>query len=134
AFCDLAGETEGDIDARYDARRNGIVAWNREQRDFVRFIGASIPIESWEVSADRGKAVGIVAPGRLANRVAAKRRPLGIMRLQHRLEPDCDAQFSFIVSVSGDGERTLHNTLANAPAALDALAATRAHFRNTLQR
>lgn len=132
AFCDLAGDSDDEIEARFDHRRNGIVAWNVHDRRLARFVGVSLRPESWEAGADRGKTVGVRSPASLANASLGKRRPLGMMRLQHRLEPDRDIDFWFTLSVGAEGVRGLHDALRRAPSARDALTATREHFHSVL--
>ncbi|MGH7683418.1 MAG: MGH1-like glycoside hydrolase domain-containing protein, partial [Vulcanimicrobiaceae bacterium] len=132
AFCNLAGDTLRNIDARWNARLHGIEAFDRDDRRFARFVGASMRPQSWEVTADRAKPVGVRSPGALSNRISARRRPLGILRFQHELKTDEPVTFWFVLGVAADGEKALESAVRNAPEAREAFNATRAFFRNAL--
>ena len=134
AICSLAGETLEDIDARWDARLRGIVAHDSDDRRFTRFVGASMRPQSWEVTCDRAKAVGVRSPGGLSNRVSGRRRPIGVLRLQHKLKTDEPVTFWFVLGVGANGEKSLLQAVREAPEALSALNDTRAHFHDVLSR
>jgi hypothetical protein len=134
AICSIAGDTLEDIDARWDARLRGIVAFDRDDRRFARFVGASVRPHGWEVTSDRAKAVGIRSPGGLSNRVSGRRRPIGVLRLQHRLVTDEPVAFSFVLGVGASGEKALRDAVRDAPEAHAGLNDTRAYFHDVLAR
>jgi hypothetical protein len=132
AFCEIAGETAADVEARYERSLKGLLAWNRERSEHARFLGCSMTPESWETTFDRGKTVGERAPGRLLNDVSAKGRPLGALRLRHRIEPHQSVEFAFLLGVGADGIDQLARQIRAAPEPHDALAGTRDHFHAAL--
>ncbi len=134
AICDLAGDSLEDVETRYNARLGAIETCDRKDRRFARLFRASVRPQSWEVTADRGKTAGVRSPGPLANAARARRRPIGILRLQHRLETDEPVAFWFLLAVTADGGKALRAAVEGAPAGDTGLNATRAFFRTALSR
>ena len=134
AFCEIAGDTPADVEARYERSLKGLLAWNARSPQHARFMGCSMTPESWETTFDRGKTVGERAPGSLSNDVSAKGRPLAALRLRHRIEPHKSVEFAFVLGIGADGVAALGREIHRAPDAREALAATRDHFHAALMR
>ena len=134
AFCDLAGERECDLSVRYEKRHRGIVAWNAQRPAWARFVGCSNTPDEWEATHDQAKAVHNRAPGPLSCSADAKGAPLGVFRLDHRIEPDQSVRFWFVLAVGADGSDALLADAAAAPQGPRALEETRAHYHDVLSR
>jgi hypothetical protein len=135
AFAQLRGEMGHDVESAFDKRRNAIVAWNTSDPSLARVFTCSETVTSWETSMDHGKAMGSRAPGLLAGAAQTPATdPLGVLHLSHTLEPNESVQFCFTVTFSLAGSKAALSVIHTLPAPAQALAATRAHYHEILNR
>ncbi len=135
AFAQLRGEMGHDVDSKFDKRRNAIVAWNESDPDFARVITCSETVTSWETTMDHGKAIAPASPGMLGGAAQSPATdPLGVLHLSHTLKPGERVQFAFIVTFSLEGQKRALSLISRLPSASDALAETRAHYHDILNR
>ncbi|HEX3468420.1 MAG TPA: hypothetical protein VHT05_10110 [Candidatus Elarobacter sp.] len=135
AFVQLRGTTKGDVESKFDKRRNAIVAWNSSDPSFARAVSCSETVTGWETTSDHGKAIRTTSPGALSNRAASPAHdPLGVLHLEHTLEPGARVDFTYTVTFALDGAREALRRLGALPSAADALYATRSYYHSVLNR
>lgn len=135
AFVELRGNTPHGIGSAYSPKHRAIVAWNTEDPDLVRIVGASCEPTSFEVNDDDGKVTATESPGMLGGTTGTSNAdPIAAFHFLHRLKPDELARFYLKLSFSGKGRASATRTYAKCPTAATALAATRRYYRDVLDR
>ncbi|HEY8296546.1 MAG TPA: hypothetical protein VIG32_00790 [Candidatus Baltobacteraceae bacterium] len=135
ASAQLRGDTKHDVATSYSKVHRALVAWNASAPQVVRLFGCSVEPASYETTLDKGKPSAAVFPGKLSNTTIGKSSdPIGIIHLTHRLKPGTSSRFYYILSFSIKGRASALRTYASAPTAERALARTRAHYDEILNR
>ncbi len=133
AIADLRGNTGHDVVAEYDKHLHALVAWNKSQPDWVRVFGGSDPPDTYETTLDMGRAVARVCPGPLSDKTDAPTDPLGVLHNTRTIKPGQTVEFSYLLSF-GQGRTDAAKNYHACPPAADALAKTRAHYQDVLER
>lgn len=135
AFAQLRGNTPHGISSAYSKKHRAIVAWNTEQPDLVRIVGASCEPTSYEVTSDNGRVIATTSPGTLDGTTRQSNDdPMAAFHFSHRLKPNELARFHLKLSFSGDGRAAATRTYGRCPAASAALARTQKYYREVLAR
>jgi hypothetical protein len=135
AFAQLRGNSPHGIATAYSKKHRAIVAWNTENPDLVRIVGASCEPTSYEVTSDNGKVVSTVSPGTLDGTTGSSTDdPMATFHFSHRLKPDELARFHLKLTFGGKGRAAATRTYAKCPSASVALAATRRYYHEVLSR
>jgi glycogen debranching enzyme len=117
-FAQLRGDTYPDIQARYDAQRGALVAWNASKPNWVRVFGATAPVMAYDVTTDASLVYDLSHMYPLGNRTSDEGgHVLGALQVDMELEPGESRQLAFVVAFSPNGET---EALADFDAARDA--------------
>ena len=134
-FCELRGNTEHDVVAQYDDALGGIVAWNRDTPSQVRLFAMLDTADGWETTSDRGKVVGELSPGQLANSVASQDGdPIGVLHAAVELPPGGERRIEFLFLLSASSREDLEASAKRCPAAAEASRRTTDYYWNFLRR
>lgn len=131
----LRGGFERQTQADFDAGLQAFVVRSQAAPKMVRIAACSVAPTSHEVTTDIAKAAASTFPGRLSNRsVGTADDPIGILHLEHHLEPGESALFYFVLTFALDGEESSQRSFASLPACADAMAQTRKYYETVLDR
>lgn len=119
----------------YSDEHRALIAWNESDEQLVRFFGCSVEPASYETTNDSGKTIAATFPGRLGNSTLGESGdPVGILQLSHRIEPGGTAAFWCTLAVSTEGRAQAERAFASRLPADAALARTREHYAEILER
>lgn len=134
-FCELRGDTTQDVQAEYDAKMGGIVAWNHSTPSQVRLFATLEPSQSWETNDDRGKVISQMAPGQLANAASGLGPdPIGVLHAAIDLAPGEDRWVEYLCVLSPTSRADLASARARCPDGFDAMKRTSAYYWKYLRR
>ncbi|MGB8964211.1 MAG: hypothetical protein WCB99_01105 [Candidatus Cybelea sp.] len=134
-FCELRGNTDHDILAEYDQTLGGIVAWNGGNPSQVRLFATLEPPDGWEVNSDRGKVVGLLSPGRLANSaLSLGADAIGVLHVAVDLPPGGDRWVDFLCVLSASSRDDLANSRRRCPGGAEAGRRTSDYYWKYLRR
>ncbi|HEY6449315.1 MAG TPA: hypothetical protein VIX60_01385, partial [Candidatus Cybelea sp.] len=134
-FCELRGNTEHDVVTQYDDALGGIVAWNSGTPSQVRLFAMLDTADGWETNSDRGKVVGELSPGDLANSVASQDGdPIGVLHAAVELPPGGERRIEFLFLLSASSREDLEASAKRCPAAAEASRRTTDYYWNFLRR
>jgi hypothetical protein len=135
-FARIAARMVGDdADARYDPALRALIVWNTQGPPCARAIRVSCTPRSWSVMADHARAVDDRWSGGFDGTIDPRGSdPLGVLHLEHALDPGDEVRYDIAVVALPDGAESARPLLAALPAGEDALRVTRARYERTLQR
>ena len=132
-FAELRGNTEHDVECRFDDANHTFVAWNTSKPEMTRVFGASVAPTSYETTLDMGKAVAGRSPGMLAGTTTAPTHPMAVFHHEHALTAGGTKRLYYLASF-GKGSDDATVQFKRCPTAEDALTQTSAYYRDMLNR
>ena len=121
------------VDARYDAATRTLVVWNRDDPSVARAVEVSCEPVSYAVTCDHARPLAERWQGPFASAIDTRGSdPLGILHLEHRLEPGDEAHYALRIVRLVDRMRGPSSALKERPAAEAMLAATRERYAASL--
>jgi len=134
-FCELRGNTEHDVQARYDTALDGIVAWNGAKPSQLRLVTMLGGNDGWEVASDPARVVAHSSPGPLANTAEALGAdPIGMLHAAIDLPPGGDRHLDVLCVLSCASPEDLAAARARCPAANEASRRTTEYYWGFLRR
>ena len=131
----LRGNTIRDVRVTYDRVLHAVVAWNASAPNQGRAFGSSRAPTSFEVSADHSKMIRPHFAGKLSNSITRNvADPIALLHHRHRLAPGTRRRLFFTLVGSPEGARGARRCYRCAPPARAALAQTRHHYKQVLER
>jgi glycogen debranching enzyme len=117
-FAQLRGDTDPDIQVRWDEQRGALLAANAAHPEWVRVFGATVPVTAYETSTDAGHVYDFSRMRPLHNVLGAEGgHVLGALQIDLALRPGEAQDLAFVVAFAHDGEAA---ALARFDAARDA--------------
>ncbi len=141
-FCELRGNTKHDVVAEYDDALGGIVAWNASCPSQARLFAMLGNPDGWETNADRGKVVGPLSPGSLANGSSGvgenphglRADPIAVLHSAVDLAPGQDRWIEFLCVLSASSRDELSASRRRCPPGEDASRQTTQYYWKFLRR
>jgi GH15 family glucan-1,4-alpha-glucosidase len=116
AFCELRGNTEKDVAAKYDTGLNAIVAWNESTPSHLRLFGSLQKPTSWETSDNRGRVVSRTWKGPLSGDAHSRGAdPIGSLHHAIALEPAESKWIEYICVLSPISREDLEQSYNTCP-------------------
>lgn len=136
ASCRLRGETDHDVVAEFDRKRNAFAVWNVGEPDHARLFGVSQAPDAFETTIDHDRATAFRTPAALTGRCDTPpgQDTLGIFELRHALRAGESAEFFYRFALSATGRADAEAAYDASPPADEALARTKAHYSDVLSR
>lgn len=135
ASAQLRGNAKHDVLTAYSKAHRAIAAWNTSNPDVVRMFGCSVEPTSYETTHDTGKSSALHFPGALSNTTQRNAGdPIGLLHLSRTLKPGAHAEFTFLLSFSTSGRAAAGRVYGSCLTAKRALARTKAHYNEILNR
>jgi glycogen debranching enzyme len=130
----LRGSMPEDVQARFDAARYALVAWNVSQPQAVRVFGLSEPSSRFETTFDFARVYDPMHVHALENKIADVGDVLGQLQLDLVLEPGQRRTICFTAGVFAEGEDSALESYAAAPRHQTAFERTVKHLEEVLCR
>lgn len=133
-FAQLRGDTDPDLQARYDEQRGALVAYNAGQPDWVRVFGASEPVSAYATTTDASQVYSVSHMCPLENRLdATGGHTLGALQIDMELSPGERRQVAFIAAFAKEGAETALARFDTARDVQRALQDTIAHYQTAVR-
>jgi hypothetical protein len=134
AFAALRGNTQHDLTAEYDAKLDGIVAWNRGTPSQLRLFASLQKVDGWEVNADPSRGFAIHSPTPLRNAVEAADAPIGALHVEVDLAPGASQWVEFLCVMSPVSRADLAASRRRCPSGDEARRQTNEYYWRYLRR